>query len=269
MSRKFWEITGKPPPRRWIHTPACRAFNQIMRTNNQEAKWLKQTWISSTSLSSKQCYHVCDHDDDYIHDDNDDNDDPDHDDGGDDDANRRQICGKARLVHCRRLGLHQLSIFCQTHASSSSSSWFWWWQCFWLICDLWKAISPSDAGDLCLFENFGNSLDAYNTQHTKRHSLLWENRKQTEVGVKWSKIISRSSILHWVRAIGWTQKECRMPRYLKSLGLGQAAGFYHIPIRSVGQHGSRHFQHINRLSTQPDPSLSLCLGGYVTIYVLL
>ena len=125
--------------------------------------------------------------------------------------------------------------------------------------DLWKAISPSDAGDLCLFENLGNSLDAYNTQHTKRHSLLWENRKQTEVGVKWSKIISRSSILHWVRAIGWTQKECRMPRYLKSLGLGQAAGFYHIPIRSVGQHGSRHFQHINRLSTQPDPSLSLSL----------
>ena len=97
---------------------------------------------------------------------------------------------------------------------------------------------------------FGNSLHAHNTQHTKRHSLLWENKKQTEVGVKWLKIISRSSILHWSRAIGWTQKECRMPRYLKSLALGQAAGFYHIPIRSVGQHRCRHFQHISRLSTQ-------------------
>ena len=104
-------------------------------------------------------------------------------------------------------------------------------------------------------EKFGNSLHAHNTQHTKRHSLLWENKKQTEVGVKWSKIISRSSILHWSRAIGWTQKECRMPRYLKSLALGQAAGFYHIPIRSVGQHRCRHFQHISRLSTQSSKNL--------------
>ena len=123
-------------------------------------------------------------------------------------------------------------------------------------------------------ETFGNSLHAYNIQHTKRHSLLWENRKQTEVGVKWSKIISRSSILHWRQAIGWTQKECRMPRYLKSLALGQAAGFYHIPIRSVGQHRSRHFQHINRLSTQPSKIFpmflfTLSLGGYVAIYVTL
>ena len=123
-------------------------------------------------------------------------------------------------------------------------------------------------------EKFGNSLHAYNTQHTKRHSLLWENRKQTEVGVKWSKIISRSSILHWSRAIGWTQKECRMPRYLKSLALRQAAGFYHIPIRSVGHWTtsppplSAYQPFVNSvIQNLPNVPCHLSRRGYVGIYV--
>ena len=111
---------------------------------------------------------------------------------------------------------------------------------------------------VCMMRRWTNSLHArYTTQHTKQHSLVRENRKQTETEVKWSKIISRSGILRWAWAItfrdkrnvecphvwkfewklnydleknmfwhlslglnmiGWSQKECRMPRYLKSLG---------------------------------------------------